>query len=83
MALPVLKKGLKGEAVTRLQDGLLQLGYDPGPVDGVFGSRTQSAVKQFQRDSSLADDGIVGPKTWAALEEAWIQSQSHPEAEHE
>jgi len=31
---PVLKKGAKGEAVTRLQEGLLQLGYDPGEADG-------------------------------------------------
>jgi peptidoglycan hydrolase-like protein with peptidoglycan-binding domain len=70
MANPVLKSGSKGEAVTGLQSQLYRLGYDPGAQDGVFGRRTESAVKQFQRDKGLAADGIVGPQTWAALEAA-------------
>jgi murein L,D-transpeptidase YcbB/YkuD len=36
-------------------------------IDGIFGTVTKSAVEQFQRDSHLAADGIVGPITWAAL----------------
>ncbi len=36
-------------------------------VDGLYGRDTESAVKQFQREHDLDDDGIVGPQTWAAL----------------
>jgi peptidoglycan hydrolase-like protein with peptidoglycan-binding domain len=70
MAKPVLKSGSKGEWVTGLQGQLQRLGYDPGAADGVFGRRTENAVKQFQRDQGLAADGIVGPRTWAVLEAA-------------
>jgi len=50
-----------------VQRKLAQYGYDPGPIDGVRGRRTINAVKQFQRDRGLENDGIVGPKTEAAL----------------
>jgi peptidoglycan hydrolase-like protein with peptidoglycan-binding domain len=73
---PVLKKSSKGDAVTRLQEGLYQLGYDPGGVDGTFGPNTERAVKEFQRNNGLADDGVVGPKTWMALEEAFTSRRS-------
>lgn len=70
--LPTLKKGYTGEYVTLLQTKLLQKGYDLGKygIDGDFGSATLKAVKQFQSDHGLTVDGIVGEKTWAALEEA-------------
>lgn len=78
---PVLKKGSKGEAVTRLQQGLHQLEHDVGAVDGIFGPNTERAVKAFQTTYGLAADGIVGPKTWTTLEEAFIMnaqaSESH------
>ena len=70
MANPVLKSGSKGEVVTGFQSQLQRLGYDPGAADGVFGRSTENAVKEFQRDQGLAADGIVGPRTWAALEAA-------------
>lgn len=67
---PALKKGSKGEAVRRLQETLQQLGLGPGAVDGVFGAQTEKAVKQYQTDAGLVTDGVVGEKTWAALEQA-------------
>jgi hypothetical protein len=55
------------EWVAHLQQQLTDRGYDPGPVDGQFGPRTDAAVRQFQFDNGLAADGVVGPMTWAAL----------------
>lgn len=69
-SLPTLKRGSKGEYVTALQTMLKNKGYDLGKsgVDGDFGSATLAAVKKFQKDHGLDDDGIVGQATWAALE---------------
>ena len=69
--LPTLKRGNKGEYVTLLQTKLVQKGYSVGScgIDGDFGSATLKAVKEFQKDHGLTDDGIVGAKTWAALNE--------------
>ena len=41
------------------QQLLIDLGYDPGPVDGKYGSRTASAVKAFQRDARIVQDGRI------------------------
>lgn len=69
-SLPTLKRGMKGEYVTLLQTKLKNQGYSLGScgVDGDFGSATEKAVKQFQKDHGLTVDGVVGSKTWAALE---------------
>lgn len=64
---PTLQKGSKGEYVTKLQTILVQKGYDPKGVDGVFGAGCDAAVKQFQKDNNLTPDGIVGQKTWDVL----------------
>jgi immune inhibitor A len=64
---PVLKRGSKGAAVLRLQKALLALGFNPGPLDGDFGSRTEKAVKAYQTARGLDPDGIVGPLTWASI----------------
>lgn len=64
---PTLRIGSRGASVQRLQQLLRNEGYDPGPVDGIFGARTQSAVMAFQRDTHIAVDGIVGVQTWTAL----------------
>ncbi len=64
---PTLRKGARGQAVTKLQQRLNQLGFGCGSADGVFGPKTLSAVKAFQSARHLAVDGVVGPKTWAAL----------------
>lgn len=66
---PVLKRGSNGSSVTGLQKGLTKFGNpgsatDPGPIDGDFGPRTEKAVKAYQTDRGLANDGIVGPRTW-------------------
>lgn len=63
----VLKMGSSGSQVRTLQTKLNRWGYNCGTVDGIFGSKTQTAVKQFQKNNGLAVDGIVGAKTAAAL----------------
>jgi uncharacterized protein (TIGR02594 family) len=50
-----------------VQAKLTELGYHPGPLDGVRGRATINATKQFQRDHGLEMDGLVGPKTLAML----------------
>lgn len=63
----VLKYGSRGKDVTDLQTKLKRWGYYTGSVDGVFGPKTLSAVKYFQRKNGLTVDGIVGEQTAAAL----------------
>lgn len=63
----VLKTGSSGTQVRTLQTKLNNWGYDAGTVDGIFGSKTQAAVKRFQQKNGLVADGIVGSKTAAAL----------------
>src|SRR5215213_5733288 len=75
MAEPVLKKGSNDPAVRDLQETLKALGYDPGPINGNFGAKTESAVKQFQQAREIAADGVVGRVTWINIDEA---DQSHP-----
>ena len=66
---PTLKRGSKGKYVQLAQMKLVNKGYDIGScgVDGDFGKATEAAVKQFQRDWGLTQDGIVGAKTWDVL----------------
>ncbi len=65
----LIRRGCKGGAVERLQTWLTDLGFMLS-VDHDFGPTTEAMVKAFQRDHGLTVDGIVGPKTWAALAEA-------------
>jgi len=65
--LPVLRMGMRGPAVVRLQERLQAKGFLQGPVDGVFGSETKAAVQAAQRNYQLDPDGVVGPATWSAL----------------
>ena len=58
--------GSQGSDVTELQKLLNQNGYSLAE-DGVFGSKTQSAVKDYQQKNNLSVDGIVGTNTWGAL----------------
>lgn len=66
-SLPILRPGMEGDAVRLLQRRLAAKDFYRGPISGVFGSQTEEAVRQFQRSSNLAVDGIVGPATWGAL----------------
>jgi peptidoglycan hydrolase-like protein with peptidoglycan-binding domain len=65
---PTLRQGSRGAAVTTLQNRLTALHYDVGGVDGIFGPSTHHAVVAFQKVNGLVRDGIVGPRTWAALD---------------
>jgi N-acetylmuramoyl-L-alanine amidase len=56
-----------GDDVFTLQDRLTELGYDAGRPDGLFGSRTEQALRNFQRDYGLVVDGICGSATVRAL----------------
>ena len=58
-----LRRGARGEGVAFLQAKVGVL------VDGIFGTGTEAAVRRFQRERDLVADGIVGPKTWAAIDQ--------------
>ncbi|MEA5471405.1 peptidoglycan-binding domain-containing protein, partial [Spirulina sp. 06S082] len=65
--LVVLRSGMQGEAVKRLQERLRILGLFSGEIDGIFGAQTLEAVKTFQERNNMTVDGIVGRKTWEIL----------------
>ncbi|MGW1201211.1 peptidoglycan-binding protein [Streptomyces cyaneofuscatus] len=53
--------------VVEAQCLLREAGFDPGAVDGVYGPRTEQAVKRLQAKAGIEDDGLVGPDTWKVL----------------
>ena len=61
------RMGSVGNEVTSIQNALKSRGYYTGAVDGIFGSKTLSAVKNFQKAQGLTVDGIAGPQTLKAL----------------
>ena len=75
---PTIRRGSRGPYVTLCQEDLLALGYDVGKTgaDGIFGKNTEAAVKKFQKEhkdrdgNQLKADGIVGKRTWGALDDA-------------
>jgi peptidoglycan hydrolase-like protein with peptidoglycan-binding domain len=64
-----LKTGSSGSEVKKLQQTLVDAGYDVGQsgADGIFGKNTAAAVKQYQKDNGLAVDGIAGKNTLGSL----------------
>jgi peptidoglycan hydrolase-like protein with peptidoglycan-binding domain len=69
ITLPRLKKGAKGLQVSMLQT-LLNLKTESETdlaTDGIFGPKTEAAVRAWQETQQLGVDGIVGPKTWTSL----------------
>jgi murein L,D-transpeptidase YcbB/YkuD len=70
-ARPVLREGcFDRDQVAYVQEMVRYLGYDPGTPDGDFGPKTAEAVRAFQRDRGLVEDGEVGPRTWTELDRA-------------
>ena len=65
----MLRKGSSGEDVARLQKRLTAAGFDPGAADGIFGPKTDAALRAFQEANGLAVDGIAGPATNGKLAE--------------
>ena len=75
---PTIRRGDRGPYVKLCQEDLIRLGYSVGSsgADGIFGKNTEAAVRAFQREHDDTDgralkiDGIVGQKTWGALDDA-------------
>jgi len=65
--MAIYKNGSIGDDVTRIQKALKDAGFYQGEPDGIFGSQTETALKNFQAKSGLGADGIVGPATWGKL----------------
>ena len=61
------KYGSRGNEVIQIQTKLKRWGYYNGVVDGIYGSKTLSAVKYFQRKNGLTQDGVTGPATLRAM----------------
>jgi N-acetylmuramoyl-L-alanine amidase len=58
---------MRGDDVSNLQDRLIQMGFNCGKVDGIYGSRTEASVKEFQKSVGVVVDGKCGPVTLISL----------------
>ncbi len=67
VSFPIVQLGMRGDAITGLQERLQAKGFLQSPVDGVFGVETQAAVQAAQTEYELKPDGIVGIQTWLVL----------------
>ncbi len=63
----VYKQGSTGETVKKIQRVIKNQGYYNGSIDGIYGNKTVSAVRKYQRDHGLTSDGIVGPATLRSM----------------
>jgi N-acetylmuramoyl-L-alanine amidase len=63
------ERAQRGDDVRRLQELLLELGYDAGRADGILGAETEAGLRAFQRDYGLNADGTCGPATLRALKQ--------------
>ena len=66
-ALALSKMGSRGTEVRAIQEKLKERGLYKGSIDGIYGTQTQTAVKQFQKQQGLTQDGIAGPATLKRL----------------
>lgn len=62
-----LQQGSSGSSVRNLQQALNEAGFDPGPIDGIFGPRTEAAVREYQAAQGYEVTGIAGGDTLAGL----------------
>ncbi|HSW08567.1 peptidoglycan-binding protein [Aquabacterium sp.] len=76
--LTLLRIDDQGADVALLQQQLMQLGFNPGEIDGDFGTATEQAVMAFQLSRGLLPDGIAGPRTLKAL--GLVADSSLPDA---
>jgi carboxyl-terminal processing protease len=73
------REGHVGSDVVLIQKRLAELGYDPGPADGVFDADTRAALEAFERRAGLSADGVADPDTLRALNAAALRD--HPAGE--
>ena len=66
-SLKVEAPHMRGDDVATLQSRLIDMGFNPGRVDGIYGATTEAAVKDFQKSVGVKIDGICGPGTVIAL----------------
>lgn len=71
-----LSKGSRGAEVKDLQKRLVQIGYQAGKADGIYGDNTAAAVKRFQQNRGLKADGIAGSKTIGELKKLTGESKN-------
>jgi N-acetylmuramoyl-L-alanine amidase len=67
---------IRGDDVRELQQSLSELGFDSGRIDGIFGPQTASALREFQRNYGVPEDGVVATSTVRAL--AGLPHLGHP-----
>jgi peptidoglycan hydrolase-like protein with peptidoglycan-binding domain len=70
-----LKQGSRGSEVKQLQKNLIGMGYLDGSADGIYGAKTKTAVKEFQKDFGLSADGNAGDATQFAVRCAIVRVQ--------
>ena len=77
----LLQKGMEGEDVRTLQEHLMELGYSLTRygADGDFGNETEKALKRFQKDEGLDQDGKYGDRTHSALMDALADAETEQE----
>ena len=64
------------EQIRRIQQALVNAGFDPGPVDGQMGRKTKRAIRSFQQAHRLKADGVAGEQTLAALQQYLPRNES-------
>lgn len=77
----LLRFGMKGDAVMRLQKDLDELGFYNGTITGSYGNLTKEAVRRFQKEHGLASDGIAGPITLARIQKELAEDGEEDEQE--
>lgn len=75
-----LRKGDRGEYVKTLQLWLHKAGFNPGEIDGIYGTNTEKAVKEFQKKVGITADGIAGKQTYNALRNYLRRQTSAPKS---